>query len=219
MMHSLRLTVVYTGVLVALTACGGGVVEQIAESVPDGADGNSPPSISGVPARDVREGEMYSFTPTVTDQENDALTFSIANKPDWLDFDEQTGALSGMPGEDHVGSYADIQIMVTEMETDVSIAMDSFDLNVYSTSATLSWAAPATRADGSPLPLSELGGFKIYAGTNADNLALLVDLDDPAATEYKVTDLAPATYFYAVTAYNVHGDESDTSNLVSKTIN
>ena len=85
--------------------------------------------------------------------------------------------------------------------------------------ATLSWVAPATRSDGSPLPLSELAGFKIYTGTEAETLSLLVDISDISTTEYTVNDLEAGTHYYAVSAYNVHGTEGELSDVVSKTIN
>lgn len=178
---------------------------------------NTSPQISGSPAEEVREGETYSFVPTVVDEEGDALTFIIENKPAWLVFDDETGELSGVPGAEDVGTYADIRITVTEIETDVSVSLASFDLDVYATGGTLSWTAPVVRADDSPLPLSELGGYKIYGGVDPESLELLVDLDDPTATEYTLPELTETTHYYAITAYNIHGTESSLSNVVSKT--
>ena len=85
--------------------------------------------------------------------------------------------------------------------------------------ATLSWVAPATRSDGSPLPLSELAGFKVYTGTAPDTLSLLVDISDSSTTEYTVNDLEAGTHYYAVAAYNIYGTEGELSEVVSKTIN
>ncbi|WP_028771762.1 putative Ig domain-containing protein [Shewanella waksmanii] len=76
---------------------------------------NDAPEISGVPASSVLEGELYSFTPTVTDaDENEQLTFSIVNKPLWAMFDSQVGTLSGTPSNSDVGQSSDIQITVTD---------------------------------------------------------------------------------------------------------
>ncbi len=47
---------------------------------------NNPPSISGNPAGSVTEGASYSFTPTASDPDGDALTFSISGKPSWATF-------------------------------------------------------------------------------------------------------------------------------------
>ena len=58
---------------------------------------NAPPTISGNPAQYVTEGQAYSFQPSATDPDNDALTFSILNRPFWASFDTGTGALTGTP--------------------------------------------------------------------------------------------------------------------------
>ncbi|MDA1338152.1 MAG: hypothetical protein O2871_02200, partial [bacterium] len=58
---------------------------------------NTAPIISGDPVTTVNENQDYSFTPTVTDAENDPLTFSILNTPNWAVFDTTTGKLSGKP--------------------------------------------------------------------------------------------------------------------------
>ena len=177
---------------------------------------NLPPAISGTPSSDVREGETYSFIPLATDPEDDELTFSISNQPSWLSFDDATGMLTGVPGEADIGLYTDIEIIVTDGKAETSLP--SFDLTVHSTSATLSWAAPVTREDGSPLPFSEIGGYKVYTGTNQSDLDLLVNLPEPNTLEYKVSDLAPGTHYFAVTVYNVEGSESEFSEIVNKAI-
>ena len=85
--------------------------------------------------------------------------------------------------------------------------------------ATLSWVAPVTRSDGSPLPLSELSGYRIYSGLGAGRLDLLVDIDNSGTTEYTVLDLETGTHYFAVAAYNLYGVEGELSEVVSKTIN
>ncbi len=88
-----------------------------------------------------------------------------------------------------------------------------------STTIILSWTAPIVRSDSSPLPLSEIGGYKIYSGTDPDNLAFLFDTNDSSVNEYTIRNLAPEKYYYAITAYNQSGTESEFSKRVSKTIN
>jgi len=85
-----------------------------------------------------------------------------------------------------------------------------FALFSFSThAAELSWIAPDTRVDGSTLPLSEIGGYKIYSGRTPESLTLLLDIADNNTNSY--TDDQPAGTYYAVTAYNVYGAESDFS--------
>ena len=82
----------------------------------DGGDPepNSAPTISGVPATTVTVGSMYSFTPNANDADNDALTFSIQNKPGWAAFDNASGRLSGQPSLGDEGAYNNIQITVSD---------------------------------------------------------------------------------------------------------
>lgn len=86
------------------------------------------------------------------------------------------------------------------------------------TVAAISWVAPTTRTDGSPLPLSEIAGFRIYRGTDPNNLILVKDINDPGATDFSVTESQPGTYYYALTTYNIYGLESNFSDVVSKTV-
>ena len=82
----------------------------------------------------------------------------------------------------------------------------------------LSWVAPTTRADDSFLPVSELDGYRIYYGTTAGDLNVLVDLNDDSVTEYTVDTLPSGNYYFAVTAYDTEGAESDLSNLINKDV-
>src|SRR5690606_25830370 len=77
---------------------------------------NDAPVITGTPSTSVLQGSTYSFIPTVTDAENDALTFSIANKPVWASFSTTTGELSGTPQQAHVGVTENIVITVADAD-------------------------------------------------------------------------------------------------------
>ncbi|VAW89742.1 hypothetical protein MNBD_GAMMA17-2084 [hydrothermal vent metagenome] len=84
--------------------------------------------------------------------------------------------------------------------------------------AALSWVAPSTRVDDTALPMSEIGGYKVYMGMSADELVLYQDISDPYIMELIVTDLSAGTYYFAVTAYNQYGAESGFSVIASKSI-
>ena len=82
-------------------------------------------------------------------------------------------------------------------------------------SATLSWDAPTTNSDGTPL--TDLAGYKIYYGTDSANYTEIIDTGN--TTSYQVNNLTDGlTYYFAVTAYDTSGNESAFSNEVSKTI-
>ncbi len=75
---------------------------------------NDPPVISGSPLTTVNINQAYSFTPTASDPDNDPLTFTIENKPQWASFSSSTGALTGTPSDSDVGTYANITITVSD---------------------------------------------------------------------------------------------------------
>lgn len=104
---------------------GEAVVEQPAagdqgsSELPAGGDAlptpaNQPPEVSGTPDASATAGKPYSFKPEATDADGDFLEFSITNQPAWSSFDTETGLLSGMPDDAHVGDSADITITVTD---------------------------------------------------------------------------------------------------------
>jgi len=90
---------------------GDGLLDQ-ADSNPLVA--NSAPAISGTPESEILEDQAYSFEPTVIYLGNiDSITFTIKNQPSWADFNEDTGALTGTPVNDHVGEYIGIVIQAS----------------------------------------------------------------------------------------------------------
>jgi hypothetical protein len=81
---------------------------------------------------------------------------------------------------------------------------------------TLSWNAPTTNEDGSPVSLS---GYKIYYGTSSGAYTNSVSVTSVGATPvtHKLS-LPPGTYYFAVTAISADGQESAYSNEASKTL-
>lgn len=82
--------------------------------------------------------------------------------------------------------------------------------------ATLAWEAPTTNTDGQPL--TDLAGYRIYYGTDANNLTASVQLGSIGLQTYVVDDLGAGTWYFAVKAYTSAGAESSLSQVVSKTI-
>lgn len=81
--------------------------------------------------------------------------------------------------------------------------------------AALSWTPPTTNTDGTAL--TNLAGFRVVYGTSATAMANSVDFT-AGVTSACITNLSPATYYFAVRAFNSSGGESVNSNVVSKTI-
>jgi len=179
---------------------------------------NGSPTISGSPTTTVKAGAGYSFQPTAKDPNGDTLSWSIANKPSWATFSTTTGKLSGTPGVGNVGSFPNISISVSDGKSTVTLA--AFTITVSNTSqgnATLSWQAPTENDDGSAL--GNLAGFRIVYGTSASAMTQTIDIANPSVNTYVVNSLTPATWYFAVKAYNTTGGESSLSAVASKTIN
>ena len=75
---------------------------------------NTLPTISGTPAASTKAGGVYAFQPAVNDPNGDQLSFAIQNKPVWAAFNATTGALTGSPRTDQVGTFAGIVISVSD---------------------------------------------------------------------------------------------------------
>jgi hypothetical protein len=84
----------------------------------------------------------------------------------------------------------------------------------------LSWDAPTTYRDGTPLdPVTDVAKYRIYYGTSSRTYTQVVDVVNPGTTTITHTlNLVPGTYFFAVTDIDISGQESDYSNEASRTI-
>lgn len=89
---------------------------------------------------------------------------------------------------------------------------------VAPSSVSIAWTAPVARADGSPLSLAEIGGYRIYYGTSEGDYPNRVDVNDGTAVESSLNGLPSGTYYIVVTTYDVAGRESEFSPVVIKTI-
>ncbi|XOV78791.1 MAG: tandem-95 repeat protein [Aestuariibacter sp.] len=108
---------------------------------------NDAPSITGVPSGSATQDELYSFIPNASDQDGDALTFSVSNLPSWASFDQATGEISGTPTNDDVGNYTGIVISVSDGTA--SSSLPSFDITVSNVNDAPEIAGnPGTSVDG-----------------------------------------------------------------------
>jgi hypothetical protein len=89
---------------------------------------NHAPVISGTPPTGVVAGAVYSFAPTATDPDGNALTFSIANQPSWATFSSPTGQLSGTPTKTNIGTFSNIVISVSDGT--LTAALPAFTIQV-----------------------------------------------------------------------------------------
>jgi hypothetical protein len=180
---------------------------------------NTPPVISGSPNTTLVVGTSWSFTPTASDADGDTLSFQISGMPSWMTFSKSTGRLSGTPGSANIGSYPDIRISVSDGKE--TAHLQAFTLTVTEPqpstgSATISWSAPTEREDGTPL--TGLSTYRIYYSRNASQLDQVQNVSS-GVTSYLIQNLEQGTWYFAVSAIDSQGIESQKSVVVSKTIN
>ena len=84
--------------------------------------------------------------------------------------------------------------------------------------ATLNWSTPTTREDGAPLAAGEIGGFEIYMLAESTGETNVITVNDPMSTTFTVEDLAPDTYHFSMSAFDVEGTFSPLSEIVAKTV-
>lgn len=203
-----------------ITACneGGGGASSGPSAAPPGSDStavNQAPQIN-MSSQTVLVGRELRVRPSASDPEGKFLTFSIANRPGWVSFDSRTGEISGTPREADVGTYESVRITASDGQSEAHV---TFSITVTQTAAgraTLSWEAPSQRTDGTPL--TDLAGFRVYYGNSSGNLRYVIEVKDPGARSWVIENLTPATWYFAATAFDTSGAESDRSNTASKTI-
>ena len=101
-----------------IVGCGGGSDATAplppSPNPPPSASPNSAPSISGEPANYVFIDDIYAFQPVIQDAENDRITISSENLPDWLSIDLDTAEIQGMPVQNDVGVWPDITVVASD---------------------------------------------------------------------------------------------------------
>lgn len=213
--------------LVTLSACGGGGdgsdsagVNPPAANVPPPASGsgsNRAPTIQGQAATSVVAGQSYTFEPTASDPDGDALTFSATNLPAWATLNAATGRISGTPTAADVSNFTGITITVSDGRTSASLAPFNVAVTQIGTgSATLSWSPPMQNTDGSVL--QNLAGYEVLWGRSPDALDQHATLNNPSLSTYVVGNLSPGTWYFAVVAINSDGASSAPSQVASKAI-
>jgi len=183
-------------------------------SAPVSGTPGAAPTISGSPVTTDIVGEAYSFLPASTNPGGGALSFSIVNLPVWGSFSTVTGELTGTPSKTQSGTTANIVISVSSGGE--SAALKAFSITVSTGSADLSWTAPDVNTNGTAL--TDLAGYRIYYGVSPDSLTETMQVADPGATSYVVSNLDSGTYYFAVAAYATDGTESTHAPAGSKAI-
>ncbi len=126
---------------------------------------NADPVIAGDPVSTIEAGQLYTFVPTASDPDSDALTFSVTNAPSWAGFDTATGTLSGTPSEAYVGAYEGIVIEVSDGRGGAA-SLPVFSIAVTSTNVDPVNADPVIGGD--PVTAVEAGQPYVFTPTASD---------------------------------------------------
>ena len=202
--------------------------------------------IGGSPASTIAENSNYFFQPWVSipAASRPNLRWTIYNKPYWASFNTSTGQLTGKVYAAQVGTYKSITITASDGITHAAMPVFAITVtgagaassNPPSTNpppsssppapsssppaaagtASLSWAAPTTNIDGTPL--TNLAGYIVSWGTSAGALTHTARVATASTASYKVTNLSPGTWYFDIAAYNNVGLQSPLSSVVSAVI-
>jgi hypothetical protein len=189
---------------------------------------NIPPRLAGSAPAGVVVGHPYTFQPSATDPNGLKIVFTIANAPAWASFNTAIGLLSGTPMAANVGTYSNI--VITAYDGYAKTVLPAFKILVSAASSpiepsppaqgatgsvTLSWTPPTRNMDGSVL--TNLQGYHIYYGTTPEELGSTLTISNPGVTRYVMSNLlqAQATWYFAMTAYDRNGRESDRTEVSS----
>jgi len=202
---------------IVISASDGQATSSLAPFAVNVTATNRAPVISGTPVTVAAAGQPYTFVPTASDPDGQALRFAIAGKPGWAVFDPATGSLSGSPTDAEVATYSNIVVSVTDGEATVALPAFSITVEKAVTGwASLSWVPPTENVDGTPI--TNLSGFRIRYGQAATNLDRQLDIPAPTVTGATIESLSSGVWYFAVSAYTAANVESDLSNLAQKTI-
>ena len=125
----------------------------------------NPPSISGTPVTTVIAGAKYSFQPSASDTDGDALTFTVENLPTWATFDATSGSLAGTPAAGNVGNYQSITISVSDGKA-IS-QLPPFTIQVTPPATTTPTNTPPT-ISGTPVTVVQAGSHYAFQPSAAD---------------------------------------------------
>ena len=161
-------------------------------------------------------------TPTVLAPAGSRLTYKVANKPAWTQFNTATGALWGTPTASSVGTFANIRISVLEGENTASLPAFSIAVAPAVPSsgalgtAFLSWSKPVKNTDGSIL--TNLAGYLIRYGTSTGTLNNQFSIASATSTGAEIQNLSRGKWYFEIAAINAANIAGQFSPTASKTI-
>jgi hypothetical protein len=189
-------------------------------AVPAPAGVNRAPTITTASPATAHVGETYNYQPVATDPDGDTLRFTANNLPPWASMDPNTGRITGTPGENDLGEYESITVVVADASGQTE--SDAFTITVITGGAggagvaSLQWETPPSKVDGTPL--DDLAGYRILYGRTADELDRSILISNPSTTSYEFSTLDSGIWYFAVVAVNAGGLEGPATTPAQKSI-
>ena len=107
-------------------------------------------------------------------------------------------------------------VLITNTTGTLASKTASLDVTV-DRSARLNWTPPSTRVNGATLNSEEIAAYRIYHSTEDGKVETVYDIG-AGQNAYELADLISGTHFFAITAIDTKGFESDLSNMASKEV-
>jgi len=179
---------------------------------------NYSPVIDCMPTLNITANEEYRFLPDISDIENDSLTVTVENLPEWLTLDSATGELIGTPTNAQAAVYNNIQMSVSDGS--IKSQLPTFSIEV--TYSTLEAPVNLQQVTSSKEKLQEiqLSWDKVeFAKSYTVEISLFEDFRTILQTETtehnKITlEKAPNLYYWRVNTVN----PNDVAGLYSEVV-
>jgi hypothetical protein len=123
--------------------------------------------------------------------------------------------VKALQGSATVGPLSQSTTFTLTCSGDGGNAVDMLSVSVQGV-VSLGWEPPTENVDGSPL--EDLAGYRIYYGQFSGSYTDELAVSDPDTSQYDVP-LPSGSYYFAMTALDVEGNESAYSNEVVKVVN
>ncbi|MBV6416846.1 MAG: hypothetical protein CMLOHMNK_01463 [Steroidobacteraceae bacterium] len=132
----------FGNIVISVSDGKGGSASLPAFSIQVQPPANRAPTIGGSPPTAATVGTAWSFQPTASDPDGNALTFSIANRPAWASFNTGTGRLSGTPTA--AATHSGIVISVSDGAAGASLPAFSITVSAAANRAPTISGTPST---------------------------------------------------------------------------
>jgi hypothetical protein len=175
-------------------------------------NGNDTPTFTSTPVTTARERVFYTYTAIAEDLDDDALTYTAPQLPDWLSFDVNTHVLSGTPGYHDAGIHS-VTLRVTDgiesvdqgfditVENNPGVGIDQVDspdqLVIYPNPTNGRFKVDCTREFKDDVTLESIDAKgKVM-------LQLMISSQQPIREEFNLSDQPAGIYFIRI--YNSSG--------------